>query len=184
MKSAFATLVVILFVSAMTAGAEHLADEIPAVGRPETRLAGIHLTEYTKLATVIRLYGKPTRVKAWKSDDPKISSQYECYWVRAGLNLRVVVNCPANDDPKNGVVGLISADAGTSRNIARTGRGLRIGQSLSDLRRLYGHRYKLSYIPRHNIHDVSLAWRQKEYTLIATLNRHNRITSLSLFAPE
>ncbi|HEX7723595.1 MAG TPA: hypothetical protein VF397_15650 [Pyrinomonadaceae bacterium] len=100
------------------------------------------------------------------------------------MNLHIVIECPANELPEKGVVTMIEANAGTSRKIAITGRGLRIGQSLRDLERLYGHRYHVRYIPSRKIHDVALAWRQKEYTLVATLDRHNRITGLSLVAPE
>ena len=180
------SLLLILLVSAFasSARADHLADKLAASGRPETKLAGIHLTDHTKLAEVIRLYGKPTRIKSWASTEPQFWGSYEYDWKRAGINLHIVVECPFKVIPENGVVTLIETNAGTSRKIARTGRGLRIGQSLRDLQRLYGRRYHLRYIPSRRIHDVALAWRQKEYTLIATLDGHNRITGLSLVASE
>jgi len=147
-------------------------------------LAGIRLTTNTTLRRVIQLYGKPNRVKAWKSGDAKVWDQYECDWVKPGLNLHVVVECPSSGNPAIGLVDLVEVRPGTRRITASTGRGLRIGQSLDDLKRLYGRHYHLRYIPRYGIHDVALAWRGKEYTLVATLNGHNRITSLSLSAPE
>jgi hypothetical protein len=160
--------------------ADHLADRLKASGKPEMTLAGIRLTERTRLKDVIRLYGKPTRMKAWESSDPGFSSSYDYYWVKRALNLRVVVErLPGLES-----VGSIEVNEGTGGKIGRTGKGLRIGQSLNDLRRLYGHRYSLRDIPKLKIHDVMLQWRHKEYSLVATLDRHNRITGLSLCAPE
>ena len=184
MKLCSSLLVILAFAFAITARADHLADKIAAGGRPDTRLAGINLTDQTKLADVTRIYGKPTSVKSWESTDPKVWGSYEYNWQRSGINLHIVVECPFKVAPERGVVTLIETNAGTSRKIGRTGKGLHIGQSLRDLQLLYGRRYHLRYIPSRRIHDVALAWRQKEYTLIATLDDHNRITSLSLVAPE
>jgi hypothetical protein len=39
---------------AATVPADHLADRLPASGKPEMTLAGIHLTEHTRLKDVIR----------------------------------------------------------------------------------------------------------------------------------
>src|SRR6266513_5059285 len=129
MKRQAVILVIALILCATAARADHLADKLPATGRPETKLAGIFLTGHTRLASIIRLYGKPTFIKSWASTDPHFWGSYEYYWKRARINLHIVIECPANELPEKGVVTLIEANAGTSRKIAITGRGLRIGQS-------------------------------------------------------
>ena len=174
--------ILIGFVS--TNRADHLPDNLQARGRPETTLAGIRLTDRTKLADVIRRYGKPTKVKAWESDDSNISNSYDYYWVRPGLNLHVLVERLPRKIPGWEYVSLLEVDSGTSRKIARTGKGLKVGDSLKDLKRIYGYRFKIRDNPKLKIHDVMIQWRREEYSLVATLDRQNRITSLWLSAPE
>jgi len=53
---------VVLFAS--ISRADHPADRLPASGKPENKLAGIYLTERTRLREIIKRYGKPTRVKS------------------------------------------------------------------------------------------------------------------------
>ena len=164
--------------------ADYLADRLPASGKPENKLAGTHLTERTRLREIIKRYGKPTRVKSWESGNPNWSNQYEYYWQKPGLNLRVVVERLPQKIPAWEYISLIEANVGTSAKVGTTGRGLRIGQSLTDIRRLYGRRFKLRDIPKLKIHDVMFQWRQEEYSLVATLDSRNRIVGLSLSAPE
>jgi hypothetical protein len=168
---------------AAVAYADHLEDKQQARGRPETKIAGIDLSR-DKLADIIRRYGQPTRVKSWESDRPDWSSQYEYYWLKRGINLHVVVERLPKKDPKWEYIGLVEVDAGTSRKLGTTGKGLRVGDNLRDLKRIYGSRFKVRNIPKIKIHDVMIQWRQEEYALVATLDQHNRITGLSLAAPE
>jgi hypothetical protein len=55
-------LVLLLLLFGTTCSADHLPPELQARGRPEKKLARIHL-EHTKLADVIRMYGKPSKVE-------------------------------------------------------------------------------------------------------------------------
>jgi hypothetical protein len=162
--------------------ADHLPENLLARGKAETKLAGIRMNDRTRLADVIKLYGQPTRVESWESDEPNISSSYDYYWAKPGLNLHVQVERLPRRIPAWERVNLIEVGSGTSRKIGKTGRGLRIGQP--DLRRLYGRRFHLRNIPKRKIHDVMLQWREEEFSLVATLDRHNRIIGLSLSAPE
>jgi hypothetical protein len=66
----------------------------------------------------------------------------------------------------------------------QTSRGLRIGDDLNDVRRIYGSRYKVRKIPSANIHEVMIQWRSQEFSLIVGLDQKGRIKSLSLSAPE
>ena len=176
--------VVILIGFAPISRADHLPDNLQARGKPETRLAGIHLTDHTKLSDVIKLYGPPTKVKASESDRPDFSSSYDYYWVRPGLNLHVLIERLPRKIPEWEYVSLVEVDSGTSRKIARTGKGLRVGDTLKDLKRIYGHRFKVRDIPKLKIHDVMVQWHREEYSLVAKLDRRNRIKSFGLSAPE
>ena len=158
--------------------ADHLADVLPAKGKTERQLAGIMLTEKTRLSDITRLYGKPTRHKAWESGNPKVSSQYEYYWIRAGLNLHVQIE----RWPGLERVSFVEVNA-VPRKVGGTGRGLRVGDTLRHLKRLYGSSFKVRDIPKLGIHDVMLQWRSG-YSLYANLDRNNRIISLGLSAPE
>ena len=167
-----------------TGRADHLPENQQARGAPETRLAGIRLNDRTRLADVVRLYGQPTRVEAWESDDVNISGSYDYYWFRPGLNLHVLVERLPRKLPGWEYVSLVEVYSGTSNKIARTGKGLRVGDSLNALRRAYGYRFKIRDIPKLKIHDVMVQWQREEYSLVATLDRRNKITGLSLSAPE
>ena len=167
-----------------TSRADHLPDNLQAQGRPEKRLAGIRLNEQTKVSDVIKLYGRPTTVKAWESDEANVSSSYDYYWVRRGLYLHVLVERLLRRNPRWEYVSLIEVNSQTTRKVARTGKGLKVGDNLRDLQRIYGSRLKIRDIPKFKIHDVMIQWRGEEYSLVAMLDRHNKITRLSLFAPE
>ena len=179
-----ALLAVSLIGLSSTSHADHLPDNLQARGTPETTLAGIHLTEHTKIADVIRLYGKPTEVKGSESDNPNIASSYDYYWIRPGLDLHVLVERLERKIPGWEYVSLVEVDVGTSRRVAKTGRGLKVGDSMKKLKRIYGNRFKIRDIPKLKIHDVMIQWRREEFSLVATLDEHGRITALALAAPE
>ena len=81
-------------------------------------------------------------------------------------------------------ISLVEVDIGTSHGVAKTGKGLRIGNSLKDLKRIYGHRVQVRDIPEANIRYAMIQWRREEYSLVATLGKRDKITALQLFAPE
>ena len=66
---------------------------------------------------------------------------------------------------------------GAAGPAGRTGAGLKIGDDLSDLTRIYGPRYHLRNIPNREIHDVMIQWRKEEFSLVAELDRWGKITS-------
>ena len=178
-------LVVGLFILALTAidcFAEHLPEHLLARGRPETALARINL-ETTSIEKIIRLYGKPTEEKKWEPGLPNSAGQIDYYWRRRGLNLHVQIEF-IDKDPNWKPVVFVEVGMGTTRRIGATRAGLVLGDSLSKLQAVYGRRFVLRNIPKRNIHDVMVQWRREEYSLVATLDNRNRITSLSLSAPE
>jgi hypothetical protein len=160
--------------------ADHLPHNLQARGKPETRLAGIDLRR-AKLADVIKVHGQPTKVKAWEQDNPKIANSYDYYWNTRGVNLKVGVVRALNIE----YVSFVEIEGPKSRNKnSRTGAGLSLGNTIRDIKRIYGARFKRRNIPKQKIKDVMIQWRQEEYSLVATLDSQNKITSLSLAAPE
>ena len=160
--------------------ADHLPTKQQARGKPETRLAGIDLRR-DKLAEVLARYGPPTKTKAWEQDNPKVSNSYDYYWNSQGITLKIVVERLPNLE----YLTLIDVTGPRTRNrIGRTGRGLSLGDSLRDFHRFYGSRTKVRNISKFDIHDVMVQWHREEYSLVATLDRNNRITRLTLVPPE
>ena len=162
-----------LLLFTIVCNADHLPPELQARGRPEKKLARIHL-EQTKLADVIRMYGKPSKVE--KQPSPSDIALTDYYWnlSKGRLHLLMVQD----------YISLVEVEGSAGSAWLQTGRGLRIGDNLDDLRRIYGPRYKVRNIPSANIHDVMVQWRSKEFSLIVELDKKGRIKKLSLSAPE
>lgn len=155
--------------------ADHLASQ--AKGKPEKTLAGITLGR-SKIADVIKLYGKPSKVtKEPKPPNLNVVEMVHYYWVKGSTNLHILVAGEYMSFIE------VQGSPGASR-IVRTGRGLKIGDDLADVRRIYGPRYKVRNIPNLNIHDVMIQWREEEYSLVAYLDSKGKIKSLTLAAPE
>jgi hypothetical protein len=166
-------LVLLLLLFGTTCSADHLPPELQARGRPEKKLARIHL-EHTKLADVIRMYGKPSKVEKQPSPPDLVMTDY--YWnlSKGRLHLLMVQN----------YISLVEVEGSSKSGRLQTGSGLKIGDDLDDLKRIYGPRYKVRNIPSLAIHDVMIQWRSQEFSLVAELDTRDRIKKLSLFSPE
>ncbi len=175
MKSIFRNsgVVLSLLLFGSTCSADHLPTELQARGRPEKKLARIHL-ERTKLADVVRMYGKPSKVEKQPSSADIAMTDY--YWnlSKGRLHLLMVQN----------YISLIEVEGSAESSRLQTGSGLKIGDDLGDLKRIYGPRYKLRSIPSLSIHDVMIQWHSEEFSLVAELDKKGRIKKLSLFSPE
>jgi hypothetical protein len=157
------------------------ADELPpseqAKGKPEKILAGIKI-DRSRISDIIKLYGKPAKV----SIDPKqpnlnVVETRHYYWTKGSMRLHVAMY--------GEYMGFIAVQgAPGSSQIVRTGKGLKIGDDLADVRRIYGPRFKVQNIPRLKIHNVGIQWRTQEYSLVADLDEKGRIKGLILMAPE
>jgi hypothetical protein len=174
--------ILVIMGSAFTGLADHLPDHLQARGQPETTLARINLKD-ASIGKIIKLYGQPTELKREEQPLPNSSGSIDYYWRRRGLNLHVQTEF-AIEHPGWKPVVLLEVGVGTSHKAGKTGDGLKLGDKLSDLRRIYGRRFHLRNIPKLKIHDVMVQWHREEYSLVATLDGHNRITSLTLCAPE
>ncbi len=157
------------------------ADELPAreqaKGKPEKILAGINI-DRSRISDIIKLYGKPAKV----STDPKppnlnVVETHHYYWSKGSTRLHVAMY--------GEYMGFIEVKgAPSSSQIVRTGKGLKIGDDLADVRRIYGPIFKVRNIPHLKIHDMMIQWRTQEYSLVADLDEKGRIKSLILSAPE
>lgn len=164
--------------------ADHLPPELQARGKPEKTLAGIHLNR-DKVSDVIKLYGKPSKVEnEAEPSDPNRVDVFDYYWNKLSIKLRLVVY--RGSQIKGGEqIALIEVEGSRATGIiGTTGSGLRLGGSLTDLRRIYGNRFGERKITKLGIHDVMLEWRSEEYSLIAEFDRRGRIKKLSLSSPE
>jgi hypothetical protein len=156
--------------------ADHLPPNLQARGNPEKRLARIHL-ERTKFADVIRMYGKPSKVS--KQPGPPEISLTDYYWRKGKGRLHVVM------DRSYGMsqISLVEVE-GAMGSAGQTGAGLKIGDNLADLKRIYGPRYKVRNIPNLKIHDVMIQWSKQEFSLVAELDHRDKIIRLTLLPPE
>jgi len=170
-----------LLAGGVTANADHLPLKLLARGHVETKLAGLDLKK-VKLSDIVRLYGKPSRVVLSTYDDPNVSQQDDYYWTKRNLNLHIQIERLSR--LKWEEVQLIEVLPGTSRELGVTGAGLRLGHSLHDLESRYGRRYHLRNIPKRKIHDIMIQWRREAYSLVATLDRNDRIVAFALSTPE
>ena len=164
--------------------ADHLPSKDQAKGQPEKKLAGITL-DRTKVSEVIKRYGRPSEVqKEPRPPNLNVVDTYHYRWLKPGIQIHLVVF--QFDPPGSGeYIALIEVEGpDADGRLYGTGRGLRIGDELSDIRRIYGPRCKVTNIPKMKIHDVMIQWRSEEFSLIAELNKKGKITKLSLFAPE
>jgi hypothetical protein len=157
--------------------ADHLPLKDQAKGKPEKMLAGIML-DRSRISDVIKLYGKPSKVtREPKPSDLNVVETSHYYWLKGATKLHLLVY--------GEYIELIEARGSpTSGQMVRTGRGLKIGDNLADVRRIYGPRYKVRNIPELKIHDVMIQWRSEEFSLVAELDGKGRVKSLSLSGPE
>jgi hypothetical protein len=159
--------------------ADHLPRELQARGNPEKRLAGIYL-ERSRLADVVRLYGKPSRVEKQSSTADFDMYDYYSNKPRATLHLVIVRGARIGE-----YISSIEVEGSVgSGMMSRTGAGLRLGSSLTDLRRIYGRRFRERKLPEVEILEVMVQWRRPEYSLLAQIARSGKIKKLTLLPPE
>jgi hypothetical protein len=152
--------------------ADHLPEHLQARGKPEKTLAGIHL-DRTRLKDMIKLYGKPSR----------IDGDYY-HWNKSGVNLRVLIY-RRPETVSGEFIGLIEVQGRKAGSpIGRTGKGLRLGDSKADLKRLYGNKFNERKGGQPWNHVIHIQWRRVEISLIAEFDGDGRIKSLSLSPGE
>ena len=177
--------ILFFFVFCHAAYADHLPGSLLAKGEPETKLAGIDL-KTANLKDVIKLYGKPTR---------KIKVQNNPTWTGYVWELKQAkIELGVNDLPDNQVDDIYVEGTSSSR-VGETGRGLKLGDDINDIKRIYGENFevqKINSIDKRmeftgvmsGYKRVTIQWESEEFTLTAGLNKEGKIFALWLILPE
>jgi hypothetical protein len=174
---------IFLFASAL---ADHLPEPLLALGKPERTLAGIDI-QNAKLADVVQRYGVATR----KVNVPNNPDWTGYVWEKSAVKLEVGVQGSAD----LGVIESMYVE-GTDRGLtASTGAGLRLGDSVEAIKKIYGTRFqeiKQSKIRQERrefmgigqSHLIVLQWKSVEFTLMVGFNQDGKIAALMLMPPE
>jgi hypothetical protein len=141
--------------------ADHLPDRLVIQGQAETTLGGIDIHRSTA-SSLLKTFGKPASDEKY----PKTEEAREIIWAMEGFRIHATIN--VND------IAYAVDISGKPGSLAKTGSGLGLGQTLSDLKRIYGTRFS----KRGN--DVTLQWRDGTEMRAKLLNA--RIVSLTLIA--
>lgn len=141
--------------------ADHLPDRLIARGPGESTLCGIDIYR-SEASGLLGKFGKPISDEKY----PKTEEAREIVWENEGFRLHATINI-------NDIAYAVDV-SGKPGPIAKTGRGLGLGQTLNDLKRIYGPRF------RKRGNDVTVQWH--DGTEMRAKLRDNRIVSLVLIA--
>ncbi len=184
------SLLLALLLAVGSAHADHLPHALLAKGKPEIELAGINL-EKSKLDDVIRRYGQPAQ-KLKVPNNPAWSG-YRWEISHAKLEVGVVEGPKGAEITDVYIAGTTEAEAGL------TGQGLKMGDTLADLKRIYGPLFELS-VPNKNPSDVresftgvqdkneyqvaTIQWQSWDFTLRVGFNAAGKVDAMWLILPE
>lgn len=141
--------------------ADHLPDRLVARGPAESTLCGIDIHE-SKVSSLLERLGRPVSDEKY----PKTEEAREIVWQIEGSRIHATIN--VND------VAYAVDVSGKPSPLTRTGSGLQLGQTLNDLKRVYGSRF------RKRSDDVTVQWQDGTEMRAKLLD--NRIVSLVLIA--
>jgi hypothetical protein len=141
--------------------ADHLPANLIARGEPETLLCDIDVT-HTTLSDLKKRFATPLSYKT----HPETEEAAEIIWVQEGSRVHATINADN--------IAYAVEVSGKPSQIAKTGRGLALGQSSADVKRIYGPRF------RKRGTNITLQW--KDGTELRVLLTAGRISSLELIA--
>lgn len=170
-NSRLAAFVVAGSLIACPALADHLPDDKLAAGKPETTLCGFDPYN-TLLKDILAKLGEPEFVRPTPSD--KINVTY--HWSRGPLQIQV--NAYQVDGYLDRPPVYIEVAGRDPDGFCRTGRGLALGSSLGDLRKIYGTRYGVRSTGDGR-HTVTLQWPDLA-TLFVRFDKAGRVQSVNL----
>lgn len=181
----------LLMAVAVPSIADHLPDNLLAHGRPENTLAGINLEKAT-LDQVLQKYGPPAK----KVNVPNNPDWTGYLWQIGGLRLEVEAFHSANKVSLDriSIVRTGTMDT-TASNAGSTGAGLKLGDGLDALKRVYGTKFHLSkqqtvpadtepFLSMPGSRTAMIQWTPVEFTLIAGLDAQGNIIAMQLSLPE
>ena len=143
--------------------ADHLPDNLMQRGKSETLLCDIDVY-HTTLADLQKRFGSPLSYKTY----PETESHVEIVWEHEGSRIHVRFNT-------DNIAWVVDV-SGERNPMAKTGRGLALGQSLADVKRIYGTRFS------QRGDDITLQW--EDETELRIHLSSGRIGSLKLIADE
>ena len=141
----------------------------PATGPPEKILAGVSLD--SGLAAIRAAYGTPTSTKG----------SISC-WKRPGYSLCAEVLSGSQYLNHTFVQALwVECEAGAHSKQPRTGRGLKLGDTIESATRLYGDHY--GDLAPYGLSGIEFHWEQ-DYDLRIETSRSGRIRKITVIAPD
>jgi hypothetical protein len=175
--------------------ADHLPEKLMAVGNPEDTLAGINMRTST-FEDVLKEFGLPSK----KITVPNNPAWTGYLWRSGDIQLEVEVTHGKSRDSVDTItvvhlIGVTSQAAPNFGTVDSTGRGLKLGDSLDTLKRLYGSRFKVDN--QDNVPDdtqpflsvpgsqtATIQWMKLDFTLTAGLDRNGKIVAMRLRLPS
>lgn len=167
-----------LIVAASNAGfSDHLPSNKVARGKPESTVAGFDIYR-THLKQVFAVLGKPVKMTETPETSDVVGVK-DCEWHRDGLILQVSATTYKGEDS---LTSIEVTGTNVHSRFGRTGRGLHLGDTLADVRRIYGSR-----VLRSNTKDrgilIEIQWEDSSELLLYAKNSKN-IDTITLLAPE
>ena len=145
-----------------------------AKGKPDTVLSGINVCS-TPMWKVFRMLGNPARTE-------RITNQPVFVWERGEVKLKVSEYTFLRGLVPNFVEVSGKAPVG---DIGKTGRGLALGATLNDIRRVYGRRFPVDVDESHRVSWVSVLWKgQGTAGLDFRLNSKGQVDYIQLLAGD
>jgi hypothetical protein len=190
MRSDFLLAAILAVANIQVAHADHLPDNMLALGKPEKQLAGINLVS-TNLDDVIRMFGPPTRIL--KVPNNPHWTGYTWKLSNGALEIGVAHSSSGSQIHDVYIEGKLTGQAGS------TGQGLKIGDTIQDLKRLYGNHFELSPINKNALEKreeftgvqtnyeyqvATIQWKAEEFTLSIGFNDTGKISAIWLILPE
>jgi hypothetical protein len=160
-----------------TGAADHIAKQILARGSPDTVLCGIDVYHCTVSQAISKLGEPHTAIKLPNTPPGLGGGQYE--WEKNGVRVRIT----AWRHAMNSMVYSVEAWGTRSKgNLGRTGRGLALGESLQEVRSIFGgHFWVNSRYSGGEPRSLLIQW-QDGTTITVSFDRLGKIDYIYLLA--
>jgi hypothetical protein len=168
-------LLLVLLATVSTAEADHLPKSKLAAGKPDTVLAGIDVY-HTTVQQIIARWGQPDAVRDIP-DQGTVAGGRDYVWKKNGDE---IICGTWNNKALQSIVYSVEVRGTVGTRSTSTGRGLEIGQRLTNIVAVYGKRYAVS-ASKLGGRQFTIQW-SDETTLYITLNAMGRVVRMHLLA--
>lgn len=151
--------------------ADHLPDSKLAQGESESLLCGVK-PAFTAMNDILSKLGEPRSIEPRKED--KVNVTYQ--WSRGPLLIQV--NTYQYGDYLNRNPVSVEVEGSDPDGFCRTGRGLKLEDSLADLQRLYGERYSVRKTGKGK-REITIQWSDLT-TLYVFLSKDGHVEAIEL----